>query len=86
MSQTNTKTFDLEYPVVYEGEPINSLTLRRPKGREIRAAQDGVGTPIVRTFQMAATLADRPFELIEELDAADIRRIDAWLTEIMGEQ
>lgn len=43
------------------------------------------GTAIDRTFEMMATLAEREVALIDELDAADVKKIDAWLNEIVGE-
>lgn len=85
MAENTQKRFDLDYPVSFGGETITSLTLRRPKGREIRAMQNGKGTAIDRTFEMMATLAEREVALIDELDAADVKKIDAWLNEIVGE-
>jgi len=85
MADTTHKRFDLEYSVQFGGETITFLNLRRPKGREIRAMQNGKGTPIDRTFEMMATLAEREVALIDELDAADVKKIDAWLNEIVGE-
>lgn len=79
------KTFTLEFPVSFRGETVTSLTLRRPKGREIRAMQNGKGSAIDRSFEMMATLAEREVDLIDDLDAADIKKIDAWLNEIVGE-
>ena len=85
MADTTQKQFHLEYPVSFGGETVTTLALRRPKGREIRAMQNGKGTPIDRTFEMMATLAEREVALIDELDAADVKKIDAWLNEIVGE-
>lgn len=84
MSDTN-KTFTLDYPVSFGGETITSLTLRRPKGREIRAMNNGKGSNIDRSFEMMANLAERPIDLFDEIDAADIKKMDAWLNEILGE-
>lgn len=84
MSDTN-KTFTLDYPVSFGGETITSLTLRRPKGREIRAMNNGKGSNIDRSFEMMANLAERPTDLFDEIDAADIKKMDAWLNEILGE-
>lgn len=84
MSDTN-KTFTLDYPVSFGGETITSLTLRRPKGREIRAMNNGKGSNIDRSFEMMANLAERPTDLFDEIDAADIKNMDAWLNEILGE-
>lgn len=85
MSQTNTKTFDLDFPAPFNGETVRSITLRRPKGREIRAMNNGAGSQIDRSFALMASLADREVELFDELDAADIKKIDGWLNEVLGE-
>lgn len=85
MSQTNTKTFDLDFPPTFNGEAVRSVTLRRPKGREIRAMNNGAGSQIDRSFALMANLADREVELFDEMDAADIRKIDTWLNEVLGE-
>ncbi|PZO03976.1 MAG: hypothetical protein DCF29_10845 [Alphaproteobacteria bacterium] len=85
MAENTQKRFDLDYPVSFGGETITSLTLRRPKGREIRAMNNGKGSNIDRSFEMMANLAERPTELFDEVDAADIKKMDTWLNEILGE-
>ena len=85
MAENTQKRFDLDYPVSFAGETITSLTLRRPKGREIRAMNNGKGSNIDRSFEMMANLAERPTELFDEVDAADIKKMDDWLNEILGE-
>lgn len=82
---TTTKTFDLLFPPTLNGETVRSVTLRRPKGREIRAMNNGKGSQIDRSFEMMANLADREVELFDEMDAADIKKLDAWLNEVLGE-
>lgn len=86
MSETTThKTFDLKFPVPFGGETVDKVTLRRPKGREIRAMNNGKGSQIDRSFEMMASLADREVELFDDMDAADLKRIDEWLEGVMGE-
>lgn len=86
MTETTThKTFELKFPVPFNGETITKVTLRRPKGREIRAMNNGKGSQIDRSFEMMASLADREVELFDEMDAADIKKIDDWLEGVMGE-
>lgn len=85
MTNQATKTFPLAYPVEVGGETITSVTLRRPKGREVRALQSGAGANIDRSFKLMADLAEVQLEVFDEMDAADIRKIDGWLNEILGE-
>jgi|GEM_PF-3040342 len=40
-TNTTTKTFPLAHPFDFKGERVTEVTLRRPKGREIRAMQNG---------------------------------------------
>lgn len=77
--------FDLQFPVDFNGEVVKSVTLRRPKGREIRALNNGTGSQIDLSFQMMANLADREVELFDEMDGGDIKKIDAWLNKVLGE-
>ena len=79
-------TIPLRFPVDFGGERVTEVSLRRPKGREIRQTQNGKGSQIDRSFQMMANLAEVEVELIDELDAADVRRIDKWLDGVMGEE
>ena len=46
---------------------------------------NGKGSQIDRSFALMASLAEREVELFDDMDAADIRQIDAWLNEILGE-
>lgn len=81
-----THTIHLRFPITWNGEKIAALTMRRPKGREIRRANNGKTSQIDRSFEMMASLAEVEVELIDELDAADIRAIDKWLDGVMGEE
>lgn len=85
MAEITTKLFPLTHPFDFKGERVSEVTLRRPKGREIRAMQNGKGSQIDRSFALMASLAEREVELFDDMDAADIRQIDAWLNEILGE-
>ena len=85
MANLTTTSFPLTPPFDFKGERVTSVTLRRPKGREIRAMQNGKGSQIDRSFALMASLAEREVELFDDMDAADIRQIDAWLNEILGE-
>lgn len=85
MAQANIKSFTLDYPVTFNGETVSSVTLRRPKGREIRELNNGKGSQIDRSFQLMASLADREVALFDEMDASDIKKMDAWLNEVLGE-
>jgi hypothetical protein len=80
-----SKTFDLDHPFEFNGTHIAAIALRRPKGREVRKMQNGSGSAIDRSFEMMANLAEVEPALFDDMDAADIRKIDAWLNTILGE-
>ena len=85
MAQTNTQEFVLDYPISFNGETVSSVTLRRPKGREIRNMGNGPGSNLDRSFALIATLADRETELFDEMDGGDFTKISNWLNKILGE-
>lgn len=81
------KKFDLENPLDIGGQKYPSVTLRRPKGREIRAIRnasakgDPVGDITIKTM---ADLAEVEEAVFDEMDAADFRKIEAWLETLLG--
>lgn len=79
-----TKTFPLAVPFPFEGEQVTEVTLRRPKGREVRAMQNattGVGDA---SFAIMASLAERSEALFDDMDGADVLKIEAWVNSILG--
>lgn len=75
--------FSLSYPVTFKGETVASLTLRRPKGRDLLKMEEGKGSAGRRAMQLIADLAEREPALIEELDPADLAAINEWLEPIL---
>ena len=85
MANLTTNSFPLNHPFDFKGDRVTEVTLRRPKGREIRAMQNGKASQIDRSFELMANLAEREVGLFDDMDAADIRQVDVWLNEILGE-
>lgn len=79
-----TKTFTMAVPFQFEGETVNQVTLRRPKGREVRAMQNSQGAVGDASFAIMATLAERPEALFDEMDGADVLKVEAWVNAILG--
>lgn len=79
-----TKSFTLATPVQHAGETVTSVTLRRPKGRELRKMQNATGGVGDVSFELMATLAEREESLFDEMDAADVLKIEAWLNGLLG--
>lgn len=80
-----TKTFTLDYPVDFGSEKTSSVTLRRPKGREVRKMQNAVGGQGDVSFEMLAQLAEREEGLFDEMDAGDVMKMMVWVKGVLGE-
>ena len=66
-----TATIKLEYPITADGRTLDELTLRRPKVRDMLAADKGAGGEAEREIRMFANLAEVEPAIIEALDLAD---------------
>lgn len=79
------KTFPMAVPFQFEGETVTEVTLRRPKGREVRAMQNNAapGTGGDVSFAMLASLAERSEALFVEMDAADVMKLEAWVDSLL---
>lgn len=88
MTEAGTKkAFTLATPVEFGGTTYKSVSLRRPKGREVRALRNRAPTPGIGgdlTFEMMASLAEIEEGVFDEMDAADVRKIEKWLEDILG--
>ena len=81
------KTFELTVPLDIAGEKYAKVTLRRPKGREIRALRNASakGDPVGDlTVKMMADLAEVEEIVFDEMDGADFRTVESWLEGLLG--
>ena len=77
-----SETFQLEYPIHYAGATYETLTLRRPKIKDLKIlAALGDKDPIGAQAKLLATLVigNMDPKAIEELDLADSRKINGWV-------
>ena len=58
-----------------DGSKMETITLRRPKVKDIEAAQKGAGTKERRALMIYSILAGVPFDELIELDWADMQRL-----------
>lgn len=65
----------LQYPVKVNGLEISTLTLRRPRVRDMLAASKIKGTDADKEIRMFCNLCEVEPEVIESLDLADYSRL-----------
>ena len=84
MAKQRSKTVPLEYPFEWDGTEISEVTVRRPKGNDLRAIEalerDKDASESDRSFGALARLSDIPLEAFDEMDGADI----ASLSEVVS--
>lgn len=64
-------TITLRGPDGDRQETISELTLRRVKGKDMRAL-DGQGGEVAKTLALIAHISGHPLTIVDELDAEDI--------------
>jgi len=69
------ETLTLAYPVEADGAPLAELTVRRPKVRDLLAAEKAGGGDAGREVRLFANLCQVSPATIEALDLADYNRL-----------
>jgi len=77
-------TFDLQFPVSFQGTTYTRITMRRPKVKDTRllvakAENDAIGAQ----SDFLAQLAQVPPGVFEELDLEDAATINRWVEGFM---
>lgn len=71
--------FTLEVPVEWDGETIETIAWRKPKGRDMRKMTNLIGRDRGNigdaTVKMMADLCEMPEEFFDELDGGDWTRL-----------
>ena len=78
MTAPTHKTISLSQPVGWEGRTIASVTVKKPKVKDLRAMQaslNGTADQLEQGIVMAATLTELPREVIEEMDTDDFTAV-----------
>jgi len=71
--KATTERLELEYPIEYKGALIKELTLRRPKGNDMRwLPKGGADVSLEQMYPFFALLAGVEEAVFDEMDAADI--------------
>ena len=64
-------TIELKHPITVDGVEIKELSMRRPKVRDMIAADKGGGTDGEREMHMFSNLCEVTTSAIEEMDMGD---------------
>lgn len=76
-------TIQLKVPVTVNGITVSTLTLRRPKVRDLEAI-DKVQGDIAKSISLIANLAEWTPEDVRELDAADFATVSKAVADMLG--
>ncbi len=74
----------LDFPVDFDGERVEKLTMRRPKVRDSFKASRLKGDDFERGLTLMADLCERPKELLLELDEIDLEKLQAQYGSFTG--
>lgn len=69
-NEDGTKTVKLEYPVEHKDKLIETLTFRRPKGKDWLRTDEEKGD-LAKTFRLAASTAGVTIDVIKNMDGED---------------
>lgn len=69
-----SSTLKLEYPIEFHGATIQELTVRRPKGKDMRFLPSGEAG-VDQMFPFFALLAGVDEQVIDEMDTGDLTRL-----------
>ena len=74
----------LEYPVQSEGATLSEVTVRRPKGRDMRALPKGSDVSMEEMWPFYGLLCQIPDNAFDEMDAGDIAAIGEVVTNFLS--
>ncbi|WP_163833294.1 phage tail assembly protein [Spartinivicinus ruber] len=77
-------TVNLEYPIQCEGVTVDSITLRRPKARDLKIMETTKGGDISKSITLIAHLAEISPKAVEDLDAADFQKVSEVVASFLG--
>lgn len=76
--------FKLEFPIETKSGVIESLTLRRPKARDLHLVEQAHKGGIGQSIELLANLTMQTPMDIEELDGKDFMRLQARVNDFLG--
>jgi hypothetical protein len=77
------KDFSLEYPIPVNGKPLSTLSIRRPKARDLEIMDTYTGD-VERTIQLISNLAELTPDEVRDLDGEDFNKIQEYVLDCLG--
>lgn len=71
----NNVTIKLEHPIEIAGDLIEEITLRRPKGKDLKATMKSGSPGMAESLALAARLSDQLPLVFDEMDGADLTAV-----------
>jgi hypothetical protein len=69
-----TVEYQLRWPIQLGNQQVTSLTLRRPKAKDLRM-MPGDGASMADTLDLIGRLAGQPRPIIDEMDGEDVQEV-----------
>ena len=79
-------TIKLKHPITIDGAEVSELNLRRPKVRDVRAADKAGSSDGEREIRLFANLCEVTPAAIEELDMADYLQVQRAYQDFLSPQ
>lgn len=84
MSKIDRSIIELDYPIMVDGTEVKTVSLRRPKVRDLIAAAKGNRGNEERELSLIANLAEMSPQDLEELDVKDYAKAQKTLSDFFG--
>lgn len=85
-TKSRTTTIDLEWPLEFKGALVKELTIRRPKGSDMRFLPSGAAPSIDTMFPFFALLAGVEEAVFDEMDAADLAAVGETVNSFLSSE
>lgn len=84
-NKDGTITLHLEVSVsMPKRPPVSELTFRRPRGKDLRDADNHRGGDVEKSYVLAASLSGQSWALFDEMDYTDVERAMGVVEELTG--
>ena len=84
MSKIDRSIIELDYPIMVDGSEVKTVSLRRPKVRDLIAAAKGNRGNEERELSLIANLAEMSPQDLEELDVKDYAKAQKTPSDFFG--